>query len=319
MYELWWMQTTLAVLADELLSYLLKCRITTLTLQHWARLGSQMKAEWDGQWLYFFWKRLTTNSRRIHGVGFAIRTKLLQTLPESPVAISERLMTLRIPLAKHRYATFISTYAPTLPSDDETKEHYYAMLRSTLTQVPRKDKLIVLGDFNARIGFDSTIWGNVMGKHSVGNINSNGHRLLGLCSEFGLFVTNTLFQLKHKHKTTWMHPRSKCWHLLDVLVRAVDIQDVQITRVMRGAECWTDHRLVRTSLRIRIRPPVRKQKPQRRLNVSGLGRRADLPSLRAAISSNLAQVSDCSPLPFQSSLTPQNSGIHWARLSWMLL
>jgi len=169
-------------------------------------------------------------------------------------------------------------------------------------QVPRRVKLIVLGDFNARIGSDSKIWGNVMGKHGVGNINSNGHRLLNLCSEFGLFVTNTLFQLKHKHKTTWRHPRSKHWHVLDyVLVKAVDLQDVQITRVMRGAECWTDHRLVRTSFRIRFRPPARKQKPQRQLNVSGLGRRADLSSLRAAISSNLAQVSDFSPLPFESS------------------
>jgi len=46
--------------------------------------------------------------------------------------------------------------------------------------VPRRDKLIVLGDFIARIGSDSTIWGNVMGKHGVGNINSNGHRLLSL-------------------------------------------------------------------------------------------------------------------------------------------
>ena len=94
-----------------------------------------------------------------------------------------------------------------------------------------------------------------MGKHGVGNINSNGHKFLSPCSEFGLFVTNTLFQLKHKHKTTWMHPRSKHWHLLDyVLVKAVDLQDVQITRVIRGAECWTDHCLIRTSLHIRIRP-----------------------------------------------------------------
>jgi len=34
--------------------------------------------------------------------------------------------------------------------------------------------------------------GNVMGEQSVGNINSNGHRLLSLYSEFGVFVTNTL-------------------------------------------------------------------------------------------------------------------------------
>ena len=57
----------------------------------------------------FFWNGLPANSRRIHGIGFAILTKLLQTLPKSPVAISERLMTLRTPLAKHRYSTFIST------------------------------------------------------------------------------------------------------------------------------------------------------------------------------------------------------------------
>ena len=57
-----------------------------------------------------------------------------------------------------------------------------------------------------------------------------------------------------------MHPRSKHWHLLDhVLVKAVDFQDVQITRVMGGAENWTDHRLVRTSLRMRVRPERRRQ------------------------------------------------------------
>ena len=98
----------------------------------------------------FFWKELPANARRIHGLGLNIRTKLLQTPPESLVAISECLMTLRIPLAKHRHATFISAYAPALPSDDETKDHYYAMLRSTLMQVPRSDKFIVLEKFQCK-------------------------------------------------------------------------------------------------------------------------------------------------------------------------
>jgi len=68
--------------------------------------------------------------------------------------------------------------------------------------IPCRDKLIVLGDFNPRVYSDSTIWENVIGKHSVGNINSNGHRLLSLCSDFAIFVNNTLFQLKNKHKVT---------------------------------------------------------------------------------------------------------------------
>jgi len=118
-------------------------------------------------------------------------------------------------------------------------------------------------------------------------------------------------------KQDGMHPRSKNWHLLDyVLVKAVELQDMQITRVMCGAEGCPDHRLVRTSFRSRIRPPARKHnlgvRPQRRLNVSGLSRRADLSSLRAAISFNLAQISDCSPLPFQSI---SDATKHWDTMS----
>ena len=48
----------------------------------------------------FFWSGLPTVARRIHGVGFAVRTALLQSTKESPIAIDERLMTLRRPLSK---------------------------------------------------------------------------------------------------------------------------------------------------------------------------------------------------------------------------
>ena len=132
-----------ALIASELSC----CKIDIAALSE-TRLADEGSLNEMGSGYTFFWKGLPATSRRIHGLGFAIRTKLLQTLPESPVAISARLMTLRILLAKHRYATFISTYAPTLPPDDETKDHYHMMLRSTLMRVLRRDKLSVLGDFN---------------------------------------------------------------------------------------------------------------------------------------------------------------------------
>lgn len=42
-----------------------------------------------------------------------------------------------------------------------------------------------------------------------------------------------------------MHPRSKHWHLISfVIIRKKDRQDVQVTKSMCGADCWTDSRLI---------------------------------------------------------------------------
>ena len=44
-----------------------------------------------------------------------------------------------------------------------------------------------------------------------------------------------------------------------IIVRQRDLQDVCITRAMRGAECWTDHRLIRAVLKLHIAPAQRKR------------------------------------------------------------
>ena len=49
-----------------------------------------------------------------------------------------------------------------------------------------KGALIILGDFNARVGKDGSSWPNVTWKHFVGNTNSNGLMLLELCTRFQL-------------------------------------------------------------------------------------------------------------------------------------
>lgn len=40
----------------------------------------------------------------------------------------------------------------TLNSQDEAKEAFYSDLDNILTKIPKEDKLILLGDFNARVG-----------------------------------------------------------------------------------------------------------------------------------------------------------------------
>lgn len=51
-----------------------------------------------------------------------------------------------------------------------------------IRETPWKDKIIILGDFNAQVGRDSNVW---IGKRGTGNANANG-RLLELCRAHNL-------------------------------------------------------------------------------------------------------------------------------------
>jgi len=156
-------------------------------------------------------------------------------------------------------------YAPTLQAELAEKDKFYSELRSLIQSTLADDKVIILGDFNARVGKDATAWKGVLGRHCVGNCNDNGLLLLELYTEQQLVITNTIFQQKDSLKTTWMHPRSKHWHLIDyVLVRHRDLKVVLHTRVMPSAECHTDHRLVRCKLKLHFKSKQRKGGPPKK-------------------------------------------------------
>ena len=164
------------------------------------RLADEGKLEEVGGGFTFFWSGRSESEARQAGVGFAIRTELAKTLQTNPVGISDRIMTLRMKMdtEKELYTTLISAYAPTLTNPDDVKEHFYDDLRRVLTKVPPNDKLLLLGDFNARVGRNVDAWQHVIGHHGMGNVNSNGLLLLTLCSEFQLTITNALFQLSNQ-------------------------------------------------------------------------------------------------------------------------
>ena len=89
-------------------------------------------------------------------------------------------MTLRLPFSGKRHATIVSAYAPTMTNPDEVKDKFYDDLDSVISAAPRTDKLILLGDFSARVGADHQTW----------------------CAEHELLITNTVFRLPTRKKTT---------------------------------------------------------------------------------------------------------------------
>ena len=223
----------------------------------------------------FFWSGRKSEERREAGVGFAIKTELVGKLSGLPKGINDRLMTLRLHLSGNKHATIVSAYAPTMTNPDEVKDKFYDDLDNVISATSRTDKLILLGDFNARVGTDHQTWEGVIGPEGVGKCNSNGLLLLRKCAEHDLLITNTVFRLLNRNKTSWMHPRSKHWHLIDyVIVRRTDRQDVKVTKTMCGADCWTDHRLVVSKLNLRIQPARRPQgkKAPKKLDVSKLNK-----------------------------------------------
>ena len=242
-----------------------------------------------------YWSGKPQGERRLSGVGFMIKNNLASKLETLPTGHSDRIISMRLPLRKEQFVTLFGIYAPTLQADPADKDKFYSDLRKLVRNTPANDKVVILGDFNARVGRDSEAWKGVLGKHGVGNCNDNGRLLLEFCAELQLLITNTIFQQKDSHKTTWMHPRSKHWHLIDyIIVRQRDHRDVFHTRVMPSAECHTDHRLVRGKLNLHFKPkPKRGGPPRKKLQMSSL----QSAEVRADLQSNLQSKLDGTDCP----------------------
>ena len=166
----------------------------------------------------FFWSGKPEGEIREDGVGFAIKKDIVTKLTEMPQPVSDRIMTVRLSLSNDNCDTIIGVYDPTMTNPDENKKAFYNQLASVLSGIPRTNKLLLIGDFNARIRRDNDKWPLVVGKRGIGKCNSNGELLLALCSEFELIVTNTMFKQNDERQTTWMHPRSKQWHMIDFII-----------------------------------------------------------------------------------------------------
>ena len=76
----------------------------------------------------FFWTGVPSGEVRHGGVGFAIRSSLVQNIIEPSSGFSERIMSCRLDLGNCRLVTLISVYAPTMIHPPEETENFYSDL-----------------------------------------------------------------------------------------------------------------------------------------------------------------------------------------------
>ena len=101
--------------------------------------------------------------------------------------------------------TVIPVYAPANNAEEAEVEQFYEDLKDLLEIAPKKkDVLLIIGDWNAKVGSQETP--GVTGKFGLGVQNEAGQRLIEFCQEKALVRANTLFQQHKRRLYTWTSP-----------------------------------------------------------------------------------------------------------------
>jgi hypothetical protein len=139
------------------------------------------------------------------GTGFMINNKMKKHLIEFEPT-GERLCKIRFK-GRFRNITMLSAHAPTEEKDDTEKEEFDDLLFKTCDQIP-KYELIILGNFNAKIGRENYI-AQVAFKYTIHNETSaNGNLLYPVSPKYKLQGHRlTSYPLPRCSKSTVQHCR----------------------------------------------------------------------------------------------------------------
>ena len=88
--------------------------------------------------------------------------------------------------ASGTYVSVVCAYTPTAKAPPSIKLKFYDVLQDTIGRIPHNDILVMLGDFNARLGVLDTagkdLWQGVIGKHGLSEHNFVGEDFLEFCA-----------------------------------------------------------------------------------------------------------------------------------------
>ena len=158
----------------------------------------------------------------------------------------------------------IQCYAPTNESEEEEKDDFYERLLALVQARPRKNILILMGDFNAKIGSNNRGYEEIMGKQGIGERNDNGERFADLCATTNLAIGGSLFPHKNIHKATWVSPDLRTTNQIDhVCIGKKFRRSLQDVRVKRGADAASDHHLLVARIQLKLKRHYTGQTSQR--------------------------------------------------------
>ena len=111
--------------------------------------------------------------------------------------------------------TVIQVNAPTSNAEEAEVEQFYEDLQELLELTHTKDVLVIIGDWNAKVGSQETP--GVTGRFGLGMRNA-GQRLIEFCQENALVIANTLFQQHKRRLYTWISPDGQNQNQIDYIL-----------------------------------------------------------------------------------------------------
>ena len=158
--------------------------------------------------------------------------------------------------------TVIQAYDPTSNAEEAEVERTYEDLQDRLELTPKKDVLLIIGDWNAKVGSQETP--GVTGKFGLGVQNEAGKRLIQFWQENTLVIANTLFQQPKRRLYTWTSPDGRHRNQIGyILCSQRRRSPTQSAKTRPGADCGSDHEHLIAKFRLKLKKVGKTTRPFR--------------------------------------------------------
>lgn len=220
----------------ELQESLVGVKYDIIGLAEVRRLGSKIEEYKD---FILFYKGETPGK---HGVGFLIKTSLKENI-ESFNAVTERVILLNLNIQGY-CISIIQVYAPTESADEEEINKFYYSIDKAIQSAHKK--IIVMGDFNAKIGQTLRDEYLITKRYGYGQRNERGQRLLNFAFQNKLSIINTYFKKKPSRRWTWQSPNGQYKNEIDYITTNQPniFQNIETLNLNFSS----DHRLLRSTI-----------------------------------------------------------------------
>ncbi|GFN81087.1 craniofacial development protein 2-like protein [Plakobranchus ocellatus] len=172
------------------------------------------------------------------GVGIIVDQTVTKAI-KGYWALSDRVLLVKI-AGKPVDLNIIQVYAPTANSNDEDLDKFCNELDTAKTQCKSQDPLIIMGDFNAKVGTEKV--DDIVGKHGLGIRNERGEKLIEWCQTNNIIVGSTWFQQPPGRKWTWKSPGDETRNQIDYMMISKRYRNtLLLAKTYPSADCYSDH------------------------------------------------------------------------------